>query len=91
MTTILSRHFNSLAAILALGQNLREWTHDYQRRRAFARLAGLDDRMLDDIGLKRTDVEWGLKLPLRDNASILVHHRARQRRRRERNLILKAG
>lgn len=42
------------------------------RRRRFARLRALDDRHLDDIGLTRDEVEWGMRLPLRENAALIV-------------------
>ena len=42
------------------------------RRRRFAQLRDLDDRQLDDIGVSRYDVEWGMWLPVRENAAYRV-------------------
>lgn len=54
---------------------------DQRRRRArFATLSELDDRTLDDIGLTRADVAWGLGLPLDRNAAVEVRRRAAGRR-----------
>lgn len=62
---------------------------DFGRRRRFRKLLTLDDRMLSDIGLTREEVLWGAGLPLSDNASLLVHHKARVRRRGEGWITLK--
>jgi uncharacterized protein YjiS (DUF1127 family) len=51
------------------------------RRRAFMNTFRLDDKMLDDIGVTREEVEWAASLPLRVNASHALYARARRRRR----------
>ncbi|MEM1045446.1 MAG: DUF1127 domain-containing protein [Pseudomonadota bacterium] len=40
------------------------------RRDAFAVLLHLDERMLDDIGLSRGDIQWAARLPLKVNAAL---------------------
>ena len=40
-----------------------------ERRDAFLNLLRLDDKILDDIGLTRAEVEFAARLPLRLNAS----------------------
>lgn len=45
------------------------------RRHRFAQLRDLDDRQLDDIGLSRDELEWGMRLPLRENAAQRVRCR----------------
>ncbi len=59
------------------------WCADLRRRLAFQRVLHLDDRMLDDIGLTREEVEWANRLPLRMNASHEAHRLARLRREKE--------
>ena len=53
-------------------------------RREVTALLHLDDRMLDDIGLVRADVQRALAEPIGRDASVVlrlrsVHHRARRR------------
>jgi uncharacterized protein YjiS (DUF1127 family) len=52
-------------------------------RRAFTDTFRLDDRMLDDIGVTREDVEWAAGLPLWMDAAEALHARASARRARE--------
>lgn len=65
---------NALAAPL-------QW---YLRRREVARLADLDDHLLADLGLERSDVRWALEMPFAENAALELQQRARQRQRRVR-------
>ena len=51
-------------------------------RRAFMNTFRLDDKMLDDIGITREELEWAASLPLRVNASHALYARARKRRDR---------
>lgn len=50
-----------------------------RRRHRFADLQQLDDHLLRDIGLTRDDIGWGLSLPLREDAALLVRRRMAQR------------
>jgi len=52
-------------------------------RDAFMNIVDLDDKVLDDIGVTREEVEWAARLPLRVNASQALHARARLRRASE--------
>ena len=52
-------------------------------RRAFMNTFRLDDKMLEDIGVTREELEWAASLPLRVNASHALYARARERRQRE--------
>lgn len=53
-------------------------------RSAVEHVARLDDRMLDDIGLARSDVDEALKAPLTDDPTkiLAARRRARQFQRR---------
>jgi len=53
------------------------------RRRRFKRVLDLEDRLLDDIGVNRAEVEWAARLPLGVNAAEELHRRSLSRRRRE--------
>jgi uncharacterized protein YjiS (DUF1127 family) len=78
--TFLERVENVFASVVAAGTN---YLQARERRRAFHTLNGLDDRMLDDIGLSRFDVETAAGLPLEINASLAVRQIAAERRARE--------
>ena len=55
-----------------------------RRRKAFARLADLDQSILDDIGLTRADIYWGLALPIEENAAVVVRSKRDAERRASR-------
>ena len=58
-----------------------ETRHEHRvTRRAFMNTFRLDDKMLDDIGVTREEVEWAASLPLEVNASLALYARARKRR-----------
>ena len=55
----------------------------YQRhidRQAFMKLVDLDDPILDDIGVTRSEVLWASSLPLSQNAAIELEKTALTRR-----------
>lgn len=66
--------FGTLASKISRGYALR------RRRAAFARLANLEQHILDDIGITRADIDYGMSLPLADNAALIVRERAAARR-----------
>ena len=47
--------FRLLSAMHSAWRTYRQW---YERRAAAHHLAGLDDRMLRDIGISRGEIEW---------------------------------
>lgn len=51
-----------------------------RRRWRLYRMQWLDDQLLDDIGVTREELEWAIRLPLRVNAALALHDRARERR-----------
>ena len=66
-----------ITTFLNLGALFRHW----QARRSVRHLASLDDYVLEDIGLKRSDVEWAERVPLTRNAVLALEERVRRRRR----------
>ncbi|PZF75896.1 hypothetical protein DK847_16250 [Aestuariivirga litoralis] len=60
------------------------WTviRNWRARRAVARLDALDDFLLHDIGVTRTEVRWAAGLPLTVNAALELEEQATRRRRR---------
>ena len=53
---------------------------NFKARRKVRALADLENNMLDDIGITRTEIAWAARLPLTVNAAILLDQRARARR-----------
>ena len=79
---------NAVAGIVVA--RVRGLTQFVQNRRDAATLAGLDDRMLADIGLTRGDVRDAVSEPVwRDPTAILVS-RAQERRVSRRRTVLDA-
>ena len=72
------------AGVRLFGRNLLTPWRAWRRRRRLVRLLDQDDRMLDDIGVTRAEVEWAAGLPLARNAALDLHKVALERRRRER-------
>jgi uncharacterized protein YjiS (DUF1127 family) len=64
----------------ALGRILRGVAQAYRNRRQAAALARLDDRMLADIGLTRSDVRDAFAVPMWDDPTYLLRSRALERR-----------
>jgi uncharacterized protein YjiS (DUF1127 family) len=51
---------------------IQAWAHIRRHHREVALLQGFDERMLRDVGLTRTDVEWAAATPFwRDPAAVL--------------------
>ena len=75
----------ALAALAGrIGQGLREFADRVKNRRDVLRLADLDDRMLADIGLNRSDLRDAYAGPLWLDPSALLASRAVERRVRHR-------
>ena len=49
---------------MGFGRLVRNWLS----QGAIARLARLDDRVLEDVGITRRDIEWARRLPITVNA-----------------------
>ncbi|WP_068116656.1 hypothetical protein [Tropicimonas marinistellae] len=67
----------------AVGGWLRARFQRIRRRRKFLRLLDFDDKMLDDIGVSRREVEAAAGLPLSQNAALELQMMAQLRKRRE--------
>ena len=52
--------------------------HNWAAQRKIAELDGLDDALLQDIGLNRSDLHWASRLPLSINAMVALEQRARR-------------
>lgn len=70
--TTAQRWTNPLAA---LAHKVHHAYEIRRRRHDFARLADLEPHVLDDIGLTYADIEYGLSLPLEENAALTVRNR----------------
>ena len=64
----------------ALAARLRRLSQAYRNRTDATILAGLDDRMLADIGITRSDVRDALAEPLWHDPTALLRSRALERR-----------
>jgi uncharacterized protein YjiS (DUF1127 family) len=73
----------TLQAFLAfLGETARKATLAIRHRREATALAGMDERMLRDIGLTRSDLRDAYAEPLWRDPTDILASRARDRRRR---------
>ena len=57
--------------------------HNWLVRRKVRALADNDDQILDDIGIRRDEITWAVRLPLTVNAAIALQDRSCKRRQRE--------
>jgi uncharacterized protein YjiS (DUF1127 family) len=60
-----------------LGLLIRHW----RARRAVRAMLDWDERLLDDIGVRREEVLWAAALPLTVNAALALEDRALRRAR----------
>ena len=58
----------------------RKLARHWVARRRIRSLEGLDDRLLDDIGVSRADVMWAAQLPLSVNPALELEDVAVRRR-----------
>jgi uncharacterized protein YjiS (DUF1127 family) len=73
-------------AILLAPNGRLEWRqlwHNWQVRRRVTRLMDRDDRLLDDMGVTREEIQWAAQLPITINSAIALQERSSKRRRRE--------
>jgi len=68
------------ALIGAATSALRQFSHAYRNRRNAVLVAALDDRMLADLGLTRSDVRDAVAAPLWHDPTHLLRARALERR-----------
>ncbi len=64
-------------SLALLWQLIRNW----RAKRAVERLDTLDDFLLHDIGVTRSEVRWAMGLPLTVNAALELEERSTRRRR----------
>jgi uncharacterized protein YjiS (DUF1127 family) len=68
-------------ALHDLALSLAEGIARVRRRRKFKRLLDLDDHMLDDIGVTRSEVDYAARLPLSTDAATELRRISLARRR----------
>lgn len=74
----------SFAALSLVTHWLKELARLRRHRREASRLAGLDSRMLADIGLNRSDVRDAFSMPFwRDPSELLIERAGERSRRRK--------
>jgi uncharacterized protein YjiS (DUF1127 family) len=73
-------HPAGVAGALARATGLAAFWRAWQRRRRFRALLDHDDRMLDDMGLTRLEIERAAGLPLQVNAAVEARRLAETRR-----------
>nr|WP_297459960.1 hypothetical protein [uncultured Halomonas sp.] len=70
---------------LGLINAVENWVHAWVRRRQFRQrflyLLDYDDHILEDMGHCRDEIEWALRLPLREDAGRALLCRRAWRRR----------
>ena len=77
---ITARQFDFAMLPSTIADEACELARRVRRRWRLYRMQWLDDYMLDDIGVTREELEWAIRLPLRINAALALHDRARRRR-----------
>jgi uncharacterized protein YjiS (DUF1127 family) len=75
------------AAMGRIGRGLRSFGRILKHRRDAGRLAGLDDRMLADIGITRSDLRDAYSAPLWQDPTDTLARRASERRRGRRRKV----
>lgn len=76
--TVREEIFSRYQFRLQLSRLLNNWLI----RRKVRALADNDDNILDDIGIRREEIDWAARLPLTVNAAIALQDRACKRRQR---------
>ena len=79
------------AEIGRIGRGLRSFGRILKHRRDAGRLAGLDDRMLADIGITRSDLRDAYSAPLWQDPTDTLARRASERRGGRRRASRQAG
>jgi len=62
----------------------KTFRHNISRRRKLRGYLDLDQRMLDDIGITRAEINWALQLPLHVNGALELERVAKARRKVQR-------
>jgi len=77
---------NSAGDVKPLGfsATVTNWLSNLWRRNKLMSLEKLDDHMLDDIGITRSDLGWARRLPLSSNPLAALDDLARSRSRARR-------
>ena len=70
------------ALLNAVKSGWRIWRQRRMDRQAFQHMIALDDHILRDIGVTRSDVIWASRLPLSQNAALELQKLTLQKRKR---------
>ena len=73
---------NRAMASESLGTSIISLFRNWRARSEMAKLANCDDQILKDLGIRRDDVRWALRLPLTQNPRLALEERAFMRQRR---------
>jgi uncharacterized protein YjiS (DUF1127 family) len=87
VVTLALTFYAAVAAGQALREGARKLVRAYANRREAAMLAGLDDRMLADIGITRSDVRDAFSEPAWRDPTELLTARAKERRVYSRRIV----
>jgi uncharacterized protein YjiS (DUF1127 family) len=67
---------NRAMASESIGASIMTLFRNWRARSEMAKLANCDDQILKDLGIRRDEVRWALRLPLSQNPRLALEERA---------------